>query len=98
MQAHVAFRVLWFTTIKACINTAMVMTGWKKSGVFKVTPKLGETAEESDMDSTHLPDTVMSGSGSSSTSKAEKATFKFRLHHVHDVLSKVCVNCLLVHL
>lgn len=46
LQAHVAFRVLWFTTIKACINTVMVMTGWKKSGVFKVTPKLGQSAEE----------------------------------------------------
>ena len=46
LQAHVAFRVLWFTTIKACINTVMVLTGWKKSGVFKVTPKRGQTAED----------------------------------------------------
>lgn len=24
------------TTVKACINTVMVLTGWKKSGAFKV--------------------------------------------------------------
>lgn len=93
MQAHVASRVLWFTTVKACINTVMVLTGWKKSGVFKATPKLGENPADL-APSGRLPDTANSGSESSPASggksdvKAEKSS-GFGLHHVHDGLSKV---------
>ena len=83
MQAHVAFRVLWFTTVKACINTVMVMTGWKKSGVFKATPKLGEKAE--DGVSVRLPDVTSSDGGRGSDTPSKE---KFQLHHVHDKLSK----------
>lgn len=32
----------WFLSIKACINTIMVHTGWKKKQKFKVTLKRGE--------------------------------------------------------
>ena len=85
MQAHVAFRVLWFTTVKACINTVMVMTGWKKSGVFKATPKLGETAEDAQV-SARLPDVTSSDGGRGSDTPAKE---KFHLHHIHDKLSKV---------
>lgn len=38
IQARPAFRVLWLTTVKACLNTLMVLTGWKKSSAFKVRP------------------------------------------------------------
>jgi hypothetical protein len=77
--------VVWFTTVKACINTVMVMTGWKKSGVFKVTPKLGETAGDAQGASTRLPDlTVSDAAGSSDSGKKP-----FQLHHMHDALSKV---------
>jgi hypothetical protein len=90
MQADIASRVLWFTTVKACINTIMVLSGWKKSGVFKATPKLGEKPEDAGK-TTPLPDTSKSGSdtasGTDSDPKADKAGF--RLHHVHDGLSKV---------
>jgi hypothetical protein len=56
MQSRPAYRVLWLTTVKACINTVMVLTGWKKSGGFKVTPKLGMHA--ADTATSHaLPDT-----------------------------------------
>ena len=86
-----ASRVLWFTTVKACINTVMVLTGWKKSGVFKATPKLGEKAEAA---STRLPDVAKSEEGSKAdSSNGIKGTTKgkqgFQLHHVHDALSKV---------
>ena len=90
MQAHVAFRVLWFTTVKACINTVMVLTGWKKSGVFKATPKLGEKAEEA---SKRLPDVAKSEAGSKESSngklKVKNEKEGFQLHNVHDGLSKV---------
>ena len=90
MQAHVAFRVLWFTTVKACINTVMVLTGWKKSGVFKATPKLGEKAEEA---SKRLPDVAKSEAGSRDSSngtiKGKAGKEGFQLHHIHDGLSKV---------
>jgi hypothetical protein len=91
MQGHIAFRVLWFTTLKACINTLMVMTGWKKSGIFKATPKLGETADAKDAVSAQLPDVVISKGGVSSVTGAGKPsnTPKFQLHYVHDALSKV---------
>lgn len=42
MQARVAGRVKWFISIKACMNTMMVSTGWKKKQKFKVTLKQGE--------------------------------------------------------
>lgn len=93
MQAHVASRVLWFTTVKACINTVMVLTGWKKSGVFKATPKLGENPADV-APSTRLPDVATSGSESERASgsdgaKPSKQQNKLSLHHVHDGLSKV---------
>lgn len=107
MQAHVAARVLWFTTVKACINTVMVLSGWKKSGVFKATPKLGENPADL-APSTRLPDvdTSKSGSGSDSDAqptpnskepKAEKHS-RFSLHHIHDSLSKVLILLFYLHL
>jgi hypothetical protein len=79
MQSAVSFKVLWFTTMKACINTVMVMTGWKQSGRFKATPKQGESAQAP---SASLPN---------DNSDCDKE--KFQLHHVHDALSKVCLTC-----
>lgn len=34
-------RVLFFTNVKAVLNTMMVYTGWKRPGAFKVTTKAG---------------------------------------------------------
>ena len=74
----------------------MVLTGWKKSGVFKATPKLGENPADL-APSARLPDTANSSSESSPASggksdiKEEKSS-GFGLHHVHDGLSKVR-NC-----
>jgi hypothetical protein len=88
MQAHVASKVLWFTAVKACINTVMVMSGWKKSGVFKATPKAGENAADAQGASERLPDLTSSDGGRGSDSGKEK----FQLHTVHDALSKVCMH------
>lgn len=41
MQARVASRVKWFVSIKACMNTIMVHTGWKKKQKFKVMLRQG---------------------------------------------------------
>jgi hypothetical protein len=90
MQAHVASKVLWFTAVKACINTVMVMSGWKKSGVFKATPKAGENAADAQGASERLPDLTSSDGGRGSDSGKEK----FQLHTVHDALSKVCMCCM----
>lgn len=46
MQAKNGYRVLWFTSFKACINTIMVHTGWKNPGHFKFTPKAGIATQE----------------------------------------------------
>ena len=66
----------------------MVMSGWKKSGVFKATPKLGEKAEEA---SVRLPDGLDKAENASreGSSKGIKNPDAFQLHHVHDTLSKV---------
>ena len=42
-----ATRILWFTGVKACMNTIMVFTGFKEAGRFKFTPKSTVTAEDS---------------------------------------------------
>jgi hypothetical protein len=35
------YRILWFTSVKAVINTLMVISGFKNPGHFKFTPKAG---------------------------------------------------------
>lgn len=72
----------------------MVLTGWKKSGAFKVTPKHGMHASDAAV-SARLPDTGISDSGSRNGDNwkgddLEKGKEPFQLHHVHDSLSKVC--------
>jgi hypothetical protein len=42
-----ATRILWFTGFKACMNTIMVFSGFKKAAHFKFTPKSSVASEES---------------------------------------------------
>lgn len=42
-----ATRILWFTGFKACMNTIMVFSGFKKAGHFKFTAKSTVSADES---------------------------------------------------
>jgi hypothetical protein len=44
--AKSSYRVLWFTSVKAVINTIMVVTGYKDPGHFKFTPKTGLAGED----------------------------------------------------
>ena len=45
INERIGSRVLWFTSVKACINLLMVHTGWKDPGFFKYTPKTSETEQ-----------------------------------------------------
>lgn len=88
-MAKTSYRVLWFTSCKAVINTLMVVTGFKNPGHFKFTPKAGLAAEG---DGAHVVgDTrVLEEAASPDTSgsvAAEKK--KFALKDVHDGLSKI---------
>ena len=61
---QVGNRLLWFTTVKAVINTCMVVAGYKPRGHFKFTPKTGLAGE--DADKNHVPgDTVVLSSAES---------------------------------
>jgi hypothetical protein len=97
LQAKTGYRVLWFTSFKACINTIMVHTGWKNPGHFKFTPKAGISADEaavsgvlavSDSDNNSgSPFTDKNGDASDKDSKVKRPFFDLR--NVHDGLSKV---------
>jgi hypothetical protein len=43
--ARTGSRVQWFTSVKAVINTIMVLTGWKRPPQFKLTPKMKKAGE-----------------------------------------------------
>lgn len=46
LSVRTTVRVLWFTHVKACVNTVMVFSGWKARGQFVVTPKGGAMVEK----------------------------------------------------
>jgi hypothetical protein len=46
LQVKTGYRILWFTTVKAVINTIMVVSGFKPRGHFKFTPKSALAGEE----------------------------------------------------
>jgi hypothetical protein len=97
-----ATRILWFTAFKACMNTIMVFTGYKKAGHFKFTPKAGVSAEEAAV-STVLnlgtcgpqSSNVMSEGTSRNGTSAQGSDAslirrkKMEFSDVHDALSKV---------
>lgn len=96
LQAKTGYRVLWFTSFKACVNTIMVHTGWKNPGHFKFTPKAGISSEEAAVSGVLAVSDSENASASPSTEKTdkpgtEKAKVKqgFQLNQVHDGLSKV---------
>jgi hypothetical protein len=98
MQAKTGYRVLWFTSVKACINTIMVHTGWKNPGHFKFTPKAGVSADEAAVSGVLAVSDNDNASGSAdhekgedkATEKAAKAKAGYDLSKVHKALSKVC--------
>lgn len=97
MQAKTGYRVLWFTSFKACINTVMVHTGWKNPGHFKFTPKAGISAEEAAVSGVLAVSDSENNSGSPSTEKTDKPSNEkaqkggkhMDLSKVHGGLSKV---------
>ena len=104
LSAKGGYRVLWFTSVKACLNTIMVHTGWKNPGHFKFTPKAGVSAEEAAVTG-QLSSSLSQGKssteqdgggkdgegtdGSCSDAKAAPARKPFALSKVHGALSKV---------
>ena len=46
LSARTTARILWFTHLKACVNTVMVVSGWKARGRFVVTPKAGAAVDK----------------------------------------------------
>jgi hypothetical protein len=45
LRVKSGYRILWFTSVKAVINTLMVVCGFKPRGHFKFTPKTGLAGE-----------------------------------------------------
>jgi hypothetical protein len=72
IRAKSGYRILWFTSVKACINTIMVVTGWKAKGHFKFTPKAGLAGDDKGM----VDDTVVLGSAESPKSDSAKTDSK----------------------
>eukprot|EP00892_Ulva_mutabilis_P006100 jgi/Ulvmu1/3862/UM018_0081.1 len=99
-SAKGGYRVLWFTSVKACINTIMVHTGWKNPGHFKFTPKAGISAEEAAVSgalsvseanskSGDGKEDGSSGGGSGKDGKPAPDKKPFALSQVHAGLSRV---------
>ena len=44
-RAKMGYRILWFTSVKAVLNTLMVLTGFKNPGHFKFTPKQNRSGD-----------------------------------------------------
>lgn len=102
LQAKSGYRVLWFTSVKACINTLMVFSGWKNPGHFKFTPKAGISADEaavsgalevSDSDNNSGSPETVKGEKDGKAEKEVKPRKKVELSKVHGVLSKVLIRC-----
>jgi hypothetical protein len=72
IRAKSGYRILWFTSVKAVLNTIMVVTGWKAKGHFKFTPKAGLAGDDKGM----VDDTVVLDSTESSQSEAQKNNIK----------------------
>ena len=99
LSAKGGYRVLWFTSVKACINTIMVHTGWKNPGHFKFTPKAGVSAEEAavsgalsmSISQSRSDDATKTDGSSSGGGEAKPAANRkpFALSKVHASLSKV---------
>lgn len=102
LSAKGGYRVLWFTSVKACLNTIMVHTGWKNPGHFKFTPKAGVTAEEAAVTgalSTSIANSkdgddgkdgsIGGGSSGGAAADGKPARGSFNLSKVHAALSKV---------
>jgi hypothetical protein len=90
IQAKSGYRVLWFTSFKACINTIMVHTGFKNPGHFKFTPKAGISQAEQAVSGTIKPATLQK---SSTTQDAAPQKQGLALKDIHGALSKVLQSC-----
>jgi hypothetical protein len=87
IQAKNGFRVLWFTSCKACINTIMVHTGWKNPGHFKFTPKAGISHAEQAVSGTIKPAIPAHDPKTAQVATTEKQGLA--LKDIHAGLSKV---------
>jgi hypothetical protein len=72
IRAKSGYRILWFTSVKAVLNTIMVVTGWKAKGHFKFTPKAGLAGDDKGI----VDDTVVLGSAESPPSDSAKTESK----------------------
>jgi hypothetical protein len=66
LRVKSGYRILWFTSFKAVVNTLMVVTGFKPRGHFKITPKTTLAGEDKQV----TGDTA--GLGSADSSAPEK--------------------------
>ena len=74
LRVKTGYRILWFTSVKAVLNTVMVAAGWKAKGHFKFTPKAGLAGEGGGMvdDDTHALGSAESPPSGEASGKTEQ--------------------------